>query len=210
MKKYIILQTILINHSALLPLNLPHTSDFLKTMYLGYSETYKFEHDGVFHQVHMQVNQYHDDVRYCITYYENGKLRNHNISYIKKLYREACAYEGVTPLDIIPSKPLTNKRIASRKRKTIETLTRAIEIHKRMNIDELIITPTTYEEQITLCKDNSLLSNFYYGGHRYHINQHTTCGRWKVYYQVHCYEDGQEIPMDLFSLEQMLLNLQNE
>lgn len=206
-KKSNIFRNILFNHNLLQALNLPHTSDFLKTMYLGYSEVYEFEHDGVFHQIHMQVNQYHDDIRYCITYRENGKLRNHNITYIKKLYREACIQEGITPIDITPAKPLSNKRIAARKKRTIDSLNRILEIHKKMNTHELIIPPNTYEEQQSYCRYNSAISNFYYRGHRYYVNQRTTCSHWKVYYQIHCYEDGKEIPTDIYSFEQMLKEL---
>lgn len=92
-KTYLTLQEatkkILVNHYTLCSLNIGNKANVEFDNL--YEETI-FLYDNKEIMVIQQVQTFDSINRYTISYYENGKQRNHNIRYIKKMNPSYCEY----------------------------------------------------------------------------------------------------------------------
>jgi len=197
------LETILDNHSRLQKINNSRMNSELYEMYVGFHNSFEFTHKGALIKVVQQVIDYGDDVRYCITYFHNGKPRNHNISFIRGIYEDLC-YEARAR----PNTFLSNTHLM-RAKDYAKAIYDVIDLHTQMKNCYFYHAPTKAINRRIYEQQHSHTSTFFYDGHRYDIKQITLCSCKNVYYKMHIYQDGKALDKDIRFIEALRKKLCN-
>lgn len=169
-----ILETILDNHSRLHRINRSHRNSTLYGTYVGFKSSLEFMHKRARIKVVQQVIDYGDDIRYCITYFHNGKPRNHNIAFIRGIYENLCYETSAQPISFSQDTHLKSAKDFAKE------MCDVMDLHTHTNRCQYGCSNTIF-----------------YNGHRYDIKQISFPSFENVNYKMHIYKDGIELDKDI-------------